>query len=867
MFWRRRDRLSEELEHHLAAETADNLARGLDPVRARNAAHRTIGNLQSVKEQARELDPLYWLDTLGQDARFACRLIARNRWTSLAIVLTLALGIGLNVSVFSVLNGLLLRPWVSHEPENIVSVFPRYSGQYQLRFSDGGMMSQPDYAFYRDHTKSLSSLGAARFISATLGGVESGSIPVGLVTCNVFELAGPAPPILGRHFTAADCARQHETPVVVLSEAAWRTRFNADRKVIGRSIHLNRASFTVIGVAPAFVLLARAPKAGEAYVPYTMLGTLRPDDEFFGDRHAHWLNVIGRRKPEYSLAQVQQELNVLSHRADQEVPGRTTALLVSDGAMIHDPDMRQIAPLLIGVTLGTATLLLLLGCVNVTTLLLSRAAARQREIAVRLSVGAGRFRLMRQLLTEGMVLSSIAAALSFLMAQWVPSALWHSLLKFEPPMDIRPDGRVLAYCVGVALVAGIIASLSPAFESLRPQLAESLKSSGGALTAGRRRSRLRGILVGVQVALSLIVLVMAALFTRSQRQFVTHDPGFETRRVVSVTLSSVLSGFAPSPSFYQELESRAGALPGVAGMGYTSIAPWSGRNSVRIEEIDGRAIPDARDFRKDPAHRAISPGYLALADIQLTRGRAFTAADPPGAVVISEAMAQRYWPGQNPLGHRFKAGEVREVVGVSRDVQSVAFMRPDGPFFYSRLKETAKPGYLMLRASSDPQATANALSEIVRQLDPQMATTVVTLHSLVEEQSERIKPIVLHARLAATLALILALTGVYGVVAFSVSQRVRELGIRLALGAQRGAVIWLVLRSGAQPVLGGLAAGVGLCWAFLSGLETLLFGLNPRDPLTLTVVPLLLLAAALVAIWIPARRAAALDPVSSLRIE
>lgn len=865
MFWRKRARLGEELEHHVAAETADNVGRGMSPEAARTAALRTVGNVQSAQERARELDPLYWLDTLWQDVRFACRLIGRNRWTSVTIVATLALGIGLNVSVFSLLNGLLLRPWISHEPETVIGVFPRFSGQYQLRFSDGGKISQPDYAFYRDHTKTMRTLAASRFVGGTLSGVEAGTIPIVLVTCNVFAVTGGAP-ILGRHLTEADCAKEHETPVVVLGEAAWRTRFNADPQIVGRTIYLNRIPFAVVGVAQSFVLLSGSPSVGEVYVPYTMLSTLRPEDDFFADRTAHWLTPLGRRKAEYSLEQVQQEMNVLSAQVDRNAPGRTTSLLITDGSMIQNPGIRRLAPLLIGITLGTATLLLVLGCVNVTTLLLARAAARQREIAVRLSMGADRFRLLRQLVTEGLVLSTAAAGFSFLMAQWTPRALWYSLLKIEPLVDLSPDWRVLGYCVGVALAVGVFASLSPAFESLRPELAQTLKTSG-AVTGGQKRSRLRGTLVAVQVALSLLVLMLATFFTQAQRQIVTYHPGFETAQVVGVTLSSVAAGFVPPPSFYAELEARVRAMPGVVGFSYASTAPWAGRSSAAIREIDGRPFPDTRDFRLDPANRRVSPEFFALLGLPMTLGRTLTAADGPEATVISEAMAQRYWPGQNPLGHRFNDGYPHEVVGVSRNVHSLSFLRDDGPIYHSPEKADARHRHVLVRVSGDPQAAAAATRRIVLELDPQMAVTATTLGSLVEEQAERMQPLMLHATLAGTLALVLALSGVYSVVAFSVRQRVRELGIRLALGAQRGDVIWLVVRSGSAPVLAGLVAGLAVAAALFSGLEAILFGLNPRDPLTLAAVALSLFAAALVAIWIPARRASGLDPVSSLRIE
>jgi predicted permease len=871
MFWRRRQRLDEEVQSHLAEETADNIARGMDPVMARNTALRTFGNVGSAKEKARELDPLYWLDTLWQDTCFAFRLLARNRWISAAIVATLTVGITLNVSVFSLLNRLLLRPWVRSEPETFVSLIPRFSGKYGLRFSDYASMPQPDYVRYRDSAKSLQSLAAYRTLTVTLSGEESGTIRGGLISCNLFDVIRPGPPLVGRYLTLDECMTPMQTAVAVLSEAVWRARFNADSQVVGRVIHLNRIPFTVIGVTPDLTLSPYSE--GDVWVPYTMLGSLRPADDYFADSRAQWLTVIGRRNPDYSLHQVQQELSILARRGDEEVPGRVTSLKITDGALMRNPEIGARAPIIFAVTLGTATLLLLLACVNVTTLLLSRSAARQREIAVRLSLGAGRFRLLRQLLTESLVLSGLAAAFSILIAQRAPAVLWTSIMSRRPPFDLAPDWRALLYCFGVAAAVGAIAGLSPALETLRSRVSESLKGTGMAVTPGKRSSRLRGVLVAVQIALSLLLLVQVSLFTQAQRGFFSYDPGFETRQVLSVTLGSVASGFSPSASFYQDLESRVNTVPGVLLTSYVSVAPWSGRNSAGIGAIDGRPIPETHDYLQDPASRRVSPEYFAALNISLTRGRFFTRDDVSSTTqvipaVITEAMARRYWPGQNPVGHHFGISNLHEVIGVCRDTQSVRYMRDDGPFYYLPLDvRKAKPSSMLVRVAGDTQAAAIAVRNILRQLDPQMAASAVTLASMIEGQGQTLKPVMILGSVAGALALLLSLTGVYAVVSFSVSQRIREIGIRTALGAERSSIVFLVLRSGAMPVIGGLATGIGFSLALSGLMGSILLGVSPRDPLTLTIVPLLLFLAALGAIWIPARRAAALDPLSSLRYE
>jgi predicted permease len=812
---------------------------------------------------------------------FAWRLILRSPILSAAILTTLTIGIALNVSVFSLVNGLLLRPWVASEPETFISVFARYSGDYDLRYSDGGM-SQPDYARLRDSARSLSALSAFRLLSVTLSGPESGSIRTGLVSCDVTDVVRPDPPIMGRYLTADECDLSKPARVAVVSEAAWRTRFNSAADIVGRTIYLNRGPFLVVGVSPSLLLPGSPANDPDLWIPYTLLAELRPSDDYFANPRAQWLAVAGRRKAGQSLKQVEDELRAIVRRADEDVPGRSTTLTVTNGALINIPDVRRRAPVLLTVFLGIPTVLLLLACVNVTTLLLSRSAARQREIAVRLSLGAGRIRLLRQLLTESLVLSGVSAVASLAVAQRAPAILWNSLVPIRAPFDLKPEWRVLLYCLAVAVVAGVIAGLSPALESLKPQVSESLKGTTGAVTTAVRRSRLRSALVAVQIALSLLLVTEVVLFARTQQQFFSYDPGFETRHVVNVTFASVQSGYTPPVAFYQEVEARAQSIPGVVQTTFVSPAPWSGRNSTTVREVDGTPIPVTGDFRDDPARRAVTEKYFTALSIPLIRGRAFTreelSAKTMVPVVISEAMAKRYWPGADPLGHQFRLGDRRpntprspiahQVIGVCRDVQSVSYIQDDGPFYYSPLDvQQTKPSYLLVRVSGETQVAAAAIGEIVRTVDPQMAVTVTTLASVVEQQGEQLKPLMLFGAAGGFLALVLALTGVYAVVSFSVSQRIREIGIRIALGAQHATVIGLILRSSAMPVIAGVFVGLGLILMLSKVMAPVFPGVSPRDPFTLIVVSLLLLAAAMAAVWIPARRAAALDPLVSLRYE
>ena len=595
--------------------------------------------------------------TLRHDIRYAVRLIARNPWSSATVVATLTVGIALNVSVFSVLNGLLLRPWVRSQPETFLSISPRFTGEYQLWFSEGGM-SQPDYALYRDASRTVESLAAYRFLSLTLSGDVSGTIRGALISCNLFDVVRPGPPILGRYLAADECAPGRHQMVAVLSETAWRAAFDADPQVIGRTIQLNRLPFTVVGVAPTFTPGSGDPDSDrDVWIPYSLLDALQPTDPFFGSPRAEWLVVIGRRRPGASLSQVQQELSALARAADERVPGRTTSLRVTDGSLVQGGFGGR-APLLFSLTLGTTTVLLLLACVNVTTLLLSRAASRQREMATRISLGAGRLRLLRQLLTESLLLSGMAAVASVLIAQYAPSALWHSVMSRPAPFDLTPDWRVLAYSVALGLAAGVIAGLSPALEALRPRASDALKAASGAITPGPRRSVVRGVLVAVQVALSLVMLVQAGLIAQAQQRFLAHDPGFETRQVIGVMLSSVRGGYQPPAAFYQELEARARAIPGCATPAIRRSRRGPDATPSPVAAIDGIPLPKPRGFGGGPARRQVSADFFATLDVRLVRGRFFTSTDRPGPpatpTVISEAMADRYWPGQDPVGRTFQ---------------------------------------------------------------------------------------------------------------------------------------------------------------------------------------------------------------------
>jgi predicted permease len=867
----RQDEYDEELREHIEIETRENIERGMPPNEARLAAIRTFGNAGVVRQKLREGGPFYWFETLLQDIRYGLRLVKRSPLLAFATVLTLTLGIGMNTGVFTVLNGFIMRARVDKDPDSFAHIFARYSGDVGRIAFDSGV-STADFRAYQRDIRSMENIAAWGVGRSTLGRDDPAQLLILPVTCNFFTLYGLDQPKMGRLFRAEECATPGGDAVVVIGEELWRSQFAADPQILGTTIRLNQQPFTIIGVTPArFAGQLRGPGI---WVPYTMQAAFFGGNDFLRNSSVPWLVLEGRLKSGESRATAQAELTVIARQQDRLQPGRKTTIFVTNGSFIQEPGspMRWMGPLI----MGALTLILLLACTNVTMLLLSRAAARQREIAIRLSLGAGRKRLLRMLLTESLILAIAAGAISAWIAYQVPG-LMEKFISGMPHYPLQPDMLVFTYLAGITLLAGTIAGMAPATESLRVDLTASLKGQESLFGAGRSRSR--GFLIGAQVAMSLILLVGAALVVRAEFTTFSGNPGFETRQVLLFSVHTPLPRYTPASSaaFYCTMEQRLRVLPGIQSVCLASSPPYSNdEGNGPTEEL--RLPGQVKATGLKAAVNIISPEYFETLGIPIVRGRAFRAGEVSGKgaispIVVSEAFARTLWPGKDPLGAVIQDadGGLAQVVGIARDVKSERIGVLDGPSFYRLRDPRAYGDSIMARFQGDAATAQLAVRNVIREMDREMLPRLGTLQSVLDNFAASFWKLAEMVLFLGAVAMVLAVTGIYGVVAFSVSRRTREMGIRMALGATRANIVFSVIASGVRPILFGLLAGLLLAMAGAGVLAQVLrvtpIGLDVRDPVAYVAVSLLLALTALAAMFGPALRASRSDPSNALRQE
>lgn len=812
---------------------------------------------------------MHFADNLLQDVRFGFRLIQRSPLLSSAVVLTLALGIGLDAAVFTAINGMLLRARVEKNPESFVQLVHEYSGKFDDPWGYTFSASVEDYRSYQAHTRSLDSLAVWTSVHATMGDSPSADLDM-LVSCNFFSFYGLERPKLGRLFRDEECSTPGAAPVVVISEEMWRRRFAADPQIIGKLVSLNRRPFTVVGVTPAH--FPGLLKSG-LWIPWTTQPFFGGDDLF---RHSSvpWLIVEGRLKPGYSKSAAQAELNVIATQQDRLHPGRKTTVLLTNGSFAQNPAQRWNAYWIVLLWMGTVTLVLLMVCTNVTTLLLSRAVARHQEIAIRLSLGAGRTRLVRMLLTESLILATAAGVISAYLAYRVPGVIT-TLIPDAPNYPVQPDSTVFAYLAGLTLLATALAGIAPVAESWKLDLSSSLRGYENVFGSGIRKWRMRDLLVVAQVSLSAILLVVTGLVMRVQYSMNSTEPGFETRQVLLVPVNVRVPPYTLNSawSFYRNLEQRVRALPGVQSVAYSNHAPFWGDDeapdSTQEVRLPGQAIGSGRRA----ALNAVSTNYFDTLRIPIMRGRPFRTSDMTAekaapVAIVSEAMAQTLWPHDDPVGKVIEQGrgDRLQVIGVARDTRSGSYgAAADGPVLYRLQDSHAFGGPLLVRFQGDAGAIQRAFANTIQDLDRESIGVPRTLRSMVDDMVSRFWVLIQLVLTLGILAVLLAVVGIYGVVVFAVSRRTQELGIRMALGATRRDIIRFVLTSGMRTVFGGLVAGLVLSLGGSLVLSRVLFGVQSWDPAVYSAVSLLLLASALAAMFGPALRAARSDPMLALR--
>jgi predicted permease len=814
------------------------------------------------------------LDCLKRDLIYALRGFARNPTFTAVAIASLALGIGLNTAIFNLVSAVLLQPLPVHDPARLVSVFTTDRIYPGLLYC-----SYPNYKDYRDRNTVFSGLALYNPIQVTLtGDKDPGDVQGQLVSGNYFDVLG-VKPVLGRAFLPGEDLVPNAQAVVVIGYAFWMRRFAANRTAIGATIGLNNRRYTIVGVAPEGFHGANALVSTDLWVPLMMYPELYSMADWVNYRKALLFPVIGRLKDGVGRQQAEDNMKTLAAQLAREYPadnaGRTPTLLPLTESVIQ-PNSRGGFVLVGGVSLALSVLVLVVACANVANLLLVRAAGRRKEMALRLALGAGRGRLIAQLLTESALLSAAGCAGALLLARWGRNLLW----TFRPPWMLSGDAvlgfdaRVLGYTLLLAVLATLVFGLAPAWSATHTELATELRERRSPWTRGGHRVNVRTLLVMVQVALSVVTLTGAGLFLRSLRNAQEVDPGFDAAHMLTVDLNLKPRAFtsAEGRQYYARVVERAGSLPGVAAATLAFNAPFR--------------VPRARSFSVEGQETAtgpaavapinlVEPGYFQTLRIALLRGRAFTGGDAenaPRVAVVNETMARHFWSGRNPIGARlrfFGENSPVEIVGVVKDSTYISLGEAPRLMVYLCLRQYYSPAAtLWVRTTGEPETLLGAVRREVQRLDG--GVLLSDLDTVVQLSRESLWAPRLGAILFAAfgaLAGALTVVGLYGVISYSVGQRTRELGIRMALGAQPGAVLRQVLGEGAILVFWGLALGLAAAVTIGGVLDSLLFGVSARDPLTLSVVVAVLSVTALSACAVPALRAARIDPMAALREE
>ncbi|HKQ93279.1 MAG TPA: ABC transporter permease [Blastocatellia bacterium] len=810
--------------------------------------------------------------TLWQDLRFALRILAKSPGFTAVVVLSLALGIGANTTIFSLINAALFKPLPRvKEPDRLV--WFRAPASY------------PDYEDFRDQNdvfSGISSLSGTREISLSRDG-QPELVKGEFVSANYFSVLG-VDVSTGRAFLPEEDRIADAQPVVVLSHGLWRRRFGGDPNLIGGSVNLNGLSFTVIGVAPPGFVGAEVHIPRDLWAPMAIYPRLPPagkgatDPNPLRNRGMYWLNLVARLKPGVTRVQAQAAMTAIvarlpQERYDQTIDERLRAveLLTVSGGL--DPRDRAGALPISGLLQAIVSLVLLTACANIAGLLLARSSLRRREIGIRQALGASRARIIQQLLTESLLLSLLGALAGLLVAAWARDLLI-SLSGATPiaALDLSLDYRVLSFTFSASLLAGLTFGLAPALQASKPDLIPALKNE--AAGKGYRRSRLRNAFVVSQTALSVVLLIGSGLFIRSLQNAQTIDPGFKVEGALIATLDPGLLryGEEQGQEFFRQAVERVGALPGVESASLMDFVPLGLRFAQHDVFVEGRNGSRA----VSTGFNTVGPRYFQTMGIPVRRGREFTTQDRTGAlpvVMLNETLARRLWPGEDPIGKRLRLGgpsdPEAEVIGVARDGKYATLGENARPYIYRPLLQSyASRMTLVVRTTGNPETLSAAVREQIHSLDPNLPVAQI------KTLAERVEFALFPARLGAALlgafgllALGLAATGVYGVIAYSVSQRAQEFGIRMALGADGADVRRLVLREGLKVALIGVTVGLALSLAATRLTTGFLYGVGANDPLTFVGVALLLTAVALLACYLPARRATKVDPMVALRCE
>jgi predicted permease len=808
--------------------------------------------------------------------RYAWRRLSRTRGFSAAAVVSLALGIGGNTGMFTVLNAALFRPIPqARSPQELVRLYQTAADNPDARSS----LSFPDYADFQQAgagAVDLAAMGSLRLILTSHAG-ESELIRGEAVSRNYFDVLGVNPGI-GRDFTPEDSVAG-AAPVVILSHNLWRRRFAADAAVLGTTVRLNGLQATVIGVTPLGFGGTRLEMTPDLWVPISAAAVLeRTSGARYAGRTTRWLHVIGRLEAGVTREQAAQQLSAAAVHLGESYPesnkGRGVVLAGAGEVRIH-PNLRAAVVSVLGILMAVVGLVLLITCANLANLMLARAALRQADVNIELSLGAPRGRVIRQLLLESGMLAAAGGVLGLILAGWLTRYLVRIKLPLVDPsvLELAPDARVLLFTLTISVVTAVVVGLIPALQLTRTDLAQALKE-GGAVGPGRRGMRTRGVLAVSQVAVSVVLLIGAGLFLRTLYRGQAADPGFDVSRLTLATIDPGRQGYAGrrAQALYREIAEGLNATPGVESAAFTSSAPLGFGMGETTGFADSEQRADAAG-RLQLKYAVISENFFPTLGVPIVHGRGFTREDgesAPPVVVVNETAARRFWPGASPVGKRLRVGAAgrvfREVVGVVRDIRTEALWDPPAAQAYVPLRQKVETEMTLVVRAANPRAASAAIRARIGELD----ATLPLLR--MQTMTEQIGSVLVQQRVVATvmsffggLAVLLAALGIYSVIAFSVSRRTREMGVRLALGGRPGHVLALLLREGTSMAAAGIVLGSGLAFGLMRLASGFLGDVSPADPLAYTAASLLMFGVACAASYLPARRAARLDPFTILR--
>jgi predicted permease len=866
--------IEEELRIHVEMETETNIKRGMPPDEARSAAMTSFGAVGRNAELGYDIRGGGWLETLWQDLRYGARMLLKQPGFTLIAVVTLALGIGANTAIFSVIDGVLFRALPYADPDRLVLIWGKHAQQGKQQ----QQVSYLDFADIRQRRDIFDETAAIFWQPLTLSDQSGAEHFRGmLVSANFFRLLG-VEAVRGRVFSPEE-EQPGNDKVVVISHRLWQNRFGAAEDILGRKLKVNDVSLTVVGVAPA---------GFDLEFPLTPSFRIEDNDLWLpltsahrraGSRGIYTYEVIARLRRGVEPAQARAALKAIGQRLEQAYPD-TNKGRSFDLVLLREQMIGNIRPLLL-VLLAAVGAILLIACVNVASLLLGRAGVRQKEIAIRAALGAGRGRLARQLLTESLLLALLGGVAGLLLASWLVVALVRFPgLNLPRAEEVGIDTRVLGFSFGLTLLTGLLFGLIPALLAARPDLQQVLKDGAGRTTAGAGSRRLRSLLIVAEVSLAFLLLVGAGLLTGSFVSLLNVKVGFNTDRLLTFAVSLPAARASQTPQrvgFYQQLQTRLASLPEVESAGVVSSLPLSGANSGSPVIVEGRPLSSGEQA-PTIGWQSASAGYFKTIGIPVLRGRNFAADDATRAqrvVLINESLARRVFPNEDPLGKRvaFSAprtqADWREIIGVVGDARHHALEIEPEPRAYDMFEQSSSSSmFIVVRTAGDPSRLANTARQQARELEPEAPVFLMaTMNELVARSTATRRFSMLLVGGFALIALLLAAVGIYGVLSFAVSERRQEIGIRLALGSRRVDILRLVVGQALALVLAGMLIGLVGSLLLTRFMSNLLYGVSPTDPRILLLVAVALTLVALLACWIPARRATRVDPLVTLRHE